>query len=29
MKALEYHTRAISTPKGIEILENQLEQNEI
>ncbi|MBI9040083.1 TetR/AcrR family transcriptional regulator [Lutibacter sp.] len=27
LKALEYHTRAISTEKGIKILEQQLEQN--
>ncbi|SFS47016.1 TetR/AcrR family transcriptional regulator [Lutibacter maritimus] len=27
LKALEYHTRAIATEKGIKILEKQLEQN--
>ena len=27
MKALEYHTRAIATEKGIKILEQQLQQN--
>lgn len=27
MKVLEYHTRAIATEKGIQILEEQLEQN--
>lgn len=28
LKALEYHTRAIATSKGIKVLEQQLEQNE-
>lgn len=27
LKALEYHTRAIATPKGVKVLEEQLAQN--
>jgi hypothetical protein len=27
LKVLEYHTRAIATEKGLEILEEQLEKN--